>query len=595
MISAVRTLAAETDQSQCQWRARAALVCATAVLALLAGPSIASAASPTYNMLGSWTVSGTGGGAATGSYDITQMDMSTGAFSGTAVISGTGFSVSGTESGSTATYDLTESSYTAHDTLPLSVLPDGHVGGDGSFTDTNGNSGTFHAEQDAVSHPTLASTGTVVVCNSGPNPGDDSTCTATVADTSQAATTPTGTVGFVSNNAGRLTSAQCDLTPDSGAAASCTVTYVPDANDDFPDVTASYGGDNKHASSAGTAALMTAGPELGLPAGTPLDTTSCEQGNPADGQTAASFRPNYNRTHPNPVSSDQPVSLTGAIGYCASNLAYNVAGGLGVVVKYPGALAAGTATLLGGAAAGLGQVEAGSPVTGYATAMASGPVAGGVMYGTYQLGDAIMNSAATAQNDPPDRHYKLVAKPGRVPNWHVLPGPGVSKTLARQLGTLLRLQEEADGLANAFSTSVDRAGGARQAKANKWVGVQTRAAIRDARQLASLLPRVATASSAVASALAHRPGLLRAPSKSQLRKLRKLTAHGLPKAVGRTLTMLGYTRAQQRRILADIRSAHSAAPSKALLNPALPAALRLAAKAMQYYPYVSSVSTAAKL
>lgn len=203
------------------------LMLAAAIVAVCAvAPSVASAASPTYDLRGTWTVSGTNGGAASGTYDFTQMDMSTGAFSGSAVVSGIAFSVSGTESGSTATYDLTESSYTAHDTLPLSELPDGHVGGDGSFTDTNGSTGTFHAEQDAAFASKRAS-GTAVVCNLEEATGEYD-CAGAVADASgqQPTDTPSGSLTFSAASGGFTGADTCGLTPATGGA-DCEVTYNP--------------------------------------------------------------------------------------------------------------------------------------------------------------------------------------------------------------------------------------------------------------------------------------------------------------------------------------------------------------------------------
>ncbi len=119
--------------SRSRWLAAVALAAIagpTMTVALAAGP--AYAASPTYDLQGSWLVgTSVANGSVTGSngtYTITSMDMSTGAFSGTAVIDGIDFVVSGTESGSVATYTLSESGYIAYDTLNLGVLGDGNIG-----------------------------------------------------------------------------------------------------------------------------------------------------------------------------------------------------------------------------------------------------------------------------------------------------------------------------------------------------------------------------------------------------------------------------------------------------------------------------------
>jgi hypothetical protein len=103
----------------------------------LAGASAASAAAPTYNLQGTWTSGPLSGGVrqpANGTQTVTQMDMTTGAFSGHSVVAGVSFELAGTESGSAVEFTQTEGSYVAHDKIPaLSILPDGNIGGNGSF------------------------------------------------------------------------------------------------------------------------------------------------------------------------------------------------------------------------------------------------------------------------------------------------------------------------------------------------------------------------------------------------------------------------------------------------------------------------------
>jgi len=70
--------------------------------------------------------------------DFTSEDLSTGVISGTAI--GGTYTAAGTVSGSTAKFDLATTGYTAHFTGTVS--PDGIVLS-GTFTDTNGQSGTF--------------------------------------------------------------------------------------------------------------------------------------------------------------------------------------------------------------------------------------------------------------------------------------------------------------------------------------------------------------------------------------------------------------------------------------------------------------------
>ena len=124
---------------------RVTLGVASGLLASLVLVPAVFAAAPTYNMVGTWTTgyrSGSTLDEQNGTWDITTMNMSTGAFSGTAEIEGTQFTLTGTESGAEVQQELTEGGYAAQDAYSLSVLSSGHVGTDnGTF-----NGGEFWAE-----------------------------------------------------------------------------------------------------------------------------------------------------------------------------------------------------------------------------------------------------------------------------------------------------------------------------------------------------------------------------------------------------------------------------------------------------------------
>ncbi|MGH2894433.1 MAG: Ig-like domain-containing protein, partial [Solirubrobacteraceae bacterium] len=243
------------------------------VLAAVLAVGASAAAGPTYDLQGGWIVgylnSDGSRQAQNGTYTITAMDMSTGVFSGTAVVEGTSFAVQGSESGSVATYTLSEGGYTAHDVLNLSVLSDGHVGGNGTF-----DVGSFWAEQTTPTQPpttttgtttttttgaTLKSTATAVQCDYFLNSQSD-TCTATVGDATGRGSNPTGQVKFSGDRTGA-----CALnpTPSSPGVASCSIT-VPGTENDFLMVTATYAGDATHAPSSGASQLLTAAPGNGL-------------------------------------------------------------------------------------------------------------------------------------------------------------------------------------------------------------------------------------------------------------------------------------------------------------------------------------------
>jgi hypothetical protein len=249
------------------------------VVCVLSGTVISAAAEPSsYSMLGTWTtgyLEGNNRLAANGSYDITQMNMATGAFSGTAETLSVKFTVEGTESGSVAKMTLKENSYTAYDTLHLSVLGNGHVGGNGTFSET-GYSETgsgFWAEEGQAQAQRASATS--VICNLQAASGQYR-CVATVGDASgQApAQTPTGTVTFSASSGGFIGSEKCLLepTPSSGGVAECAVIYNPPAGG-IPagtavPVTADYPGDSTFAASSGQDTLQNQPPNTGTPTNT---------------------------------------------------------------------------------------------------------------------------------------------------------------------------------------------------------------------------------------------------------------------------------------------------------------------------------------
>ncbi len=101
-------------------------------------------------------------------------------------------------------------------------------------------------------HPTV----TQVICNLVIATATD-TCTATVGDASGSSpTNPTGAVSFTSSTGGTfIAGAACTLvpTPMSGNTSSCSVQFLPPTTASLlPGITAAYGGDAKHAASAGS-------------------------------------------------------------------------------------------------------------------------------------------------------------------------------------------------------------------------------------------------------------------------------------------------------------------------------------------------------
>ncbi len=202
-----------------------------ALLSCLAARAAAEA--PTYDLQGNWATGYENGEGvretANGSYAITSMNMSSGAFSGTATVEGTGFQLEGTESGAVARFTLTEGSYVAYDTLHLTEQS-GVVGGSGVFA-SGGYSeegSPFWAELVGDKRPSSAK----VVCNYE-TATSNFDCAGIVGDASgeEPADTPTGSIGFTATSGSFPDGASCQLvaTPDSDGVAECSVVYQPPA------------------------------------------------------------------------------------------------------------------------------------------------------------------------------------------------------------------------------------------------------------------------------------------------------------------------------------------------------------------------------
>lgn len=175
-------------------------------------PAIASAAElPEFNLLGH-----------NGGTYITQMNMSTGEFSGSAVVDGEEFEVVGTETGNKSVSEftyVTDPSYVSTNTDYYEILPDGNVGGPGSFHDTNGTEESYTGEinEPTATIPSSAS----VVCRPTDTTYAAYSCSATVAGNGGV---PSGNVTFSASSGSFPTANQCVL-----SAGTCSVSYTAPA------------------------------------------------------------------------------------------------------------------------------------------------------------------------------------------------------------------------------------------------------------------------------------------------------------------------------------------------------------------------------
>jgi hypothetical protein len=248
------------------------------------GVGVASAA-PTYNLEGQWTTGYREGNTATrqpanGSYDITAMNMSTGVFSGSAVVTGTSFAVKGEESGAAVKQTLTLGSYVAYDEYTVSALGSGHIGtNDGTFnatafgqpptnffwaeltgSTTAGEEAAKKAKEEAEKEK--RPTGTSITCNYE-FATSENTCVAVVGDGgAPPSIVPTGTVTFTTTTGGFSSGASCSIAqqPSAPSTSTCSLVYFT-MESGLPSITASYGGDAHHAPSSGKTQYLGLGTE----------------------------------------------------------------------------------------------------------------------------------------------------------------------------------------------------------------------------------------------------------------------------------------------------------------------------------------------
>jgi hypothetical protein len=459
-----------------------------------------------------------------------------------------------------------------------------------------------------------------VLCNDL-NPGeagDYDQCTATVGGTNGAAGVPTGSVTFTVNpgaGGGFPYGPTCTLAPGSASTATCSVDYGPAAAiETAVPVTATYSGDaNFSSSSAGTqlGGFDDSGQALvgenadgqyvllqaayGLPAGTVLNTTSCFASNPAAGGTQAQrrsreviARPAYNNTHPNPVNNGGQ----GLLSYCAVNATTNVGQFSGFVIKTAGALTATVGTVVGGLSA---AVASANPVTGYAIAAGTFPAAAAAGYGTYTVGDALQSASATTQQDPPDYDYTAIAQPASVLVPHFNLGKGQA-ALTSKFNALILDERHISAVATAYTTTLNRAGGARLKNALAYEGLQTRAAVAYAQTLETELNYAAANNATVLKAVAKLPSLRSANFTKLAGRLRASLPKTVTKKERLALLRIGVPADRVSAVIKTLRGTRTAVDPLTVADTTnVTLMYSHAAKMFQYYTYDPQVIAAAAL
>ncbi len=166
----------------------------------------------------------------------------------------------------TITVDFSPSSVTPSGTSTMMVhTTSATPAGDYMITITGMDGGVTHrANYTLTVAPSLHTTTTILTCTSSSVlVNTATTCSATVTDNGSSPTMPSGTVDFSSDSSSSFTGSPCTLS-DSGASASCPVSYTPTSlGSGTHTITARYSGDPTHSTSSGAFRLTVTSPPSG--------------------------------------------------------------------------------------------------------------------------------------------------------------------------------------------------------------------------------------------------------------------------------------------------------------------------------------------
>jgi hypothetical protein len=577
------------------WSHRVSLLVAAMVLAGLSGfAGTALAASPhVTGITGTWSCCGSGGA---GTQTWTISESASGSLSGSASSSGGTFaSISGSVSGDSVrivtTYNSFDPGYVA--TFTGTVSADGTTMS-GDWESNQSQSGTWTASLTS----SLRTSATLVNCNlwldTGAPPFFD--CTASVSDASSDSppAIPTGTVQWALTTPGQGSfpyGATCTLQPQADTAVSdCSVVYVPPASGippgSQPPIAAGYSGDSALASSTGVPSALLQGSTDPLPTSQDMqvaDLTAdlCMMTPSAPGDKASAAGDGSGPVPGNDGSGRvefltlQPNQYSPTAGFLET-AATALGNGTAHVVNILPTCIGGLTYLAGSVTSALtpepnGTVQKLEVAGGAIGSLFGGPEIGagtlGVITVQYTvqkpIGDGLASLGSYIMNDPPDAHFRTVARPAPVPAIKLPAGSGAD---ARALFALRMDTARFVALKKAFITSIDRIGGAKRAHNRRFTGVQQRAALRYDRQAVTELRDV-----------------LKLLPEVQAMTVRDLTSHGSLslaqfRAAQARLRRHGFTRSE-KKLLRELG-----------LNPARVLAAALALKPGTVFPATPQIN-----
>jgi hypothetical protein len=451
-------------------------------------------------------------------------------------------------------------------------------------------------------------TTTAVQCFRGAAVTDNSTCVATVTDTGSPPEPPAGGVNFaVAAGQGSLSAGtSCTLATSASNAATCQITFSPGPGG-TPDgstvpITASYAGNiDEMPSSADHGSLVAGAPPMQPPPTTTPTTPTAPTTPTTPVPLALTFQQCEDFANV-PSNVDIPLGdytgPDGAYGDKAARLIYCedlstlslVKGGKWV-----------TQTL----AASLSQLDSSAKWVQNFPTFLQLPDGGWqeVAAQVHPWAGAQATAVTTGNHDPPTATYRTLAKatPATVPKIRVA-GSARDRATASALNAWTAGLATSRGLADAFTLTVDRAGGAAQAGDKTWQGRQTRLAITFANALSTQDTRLVALTQKVA-ALATQAALAKQGlTTAQLQAIRtQIARHGLTKAQRARLKKLGYDATQLAAVVTAAKdktvptSQLLATPAKLLADPTLTSELQTFALYFHLWAHRPEVAAAAAL
>jgi len=207
------------------------------ILFLLSNLILTSLSYAEASLEGDWLIDYTVNGGAVYNDEPHTFTLQGGVINGSGGGNGYTWTILGTISGTT--FNFTDT----YNGINYKATSIGTINGDtisGTWSDSNRVQGTFKGDRVGGSTlpkptPTVSpqeaskrATATAILCNRGPQPGDDFVCTATVGPVDNANPAPSGSVVFVADTGNFRYGNTCQLkaSPSSGATSSCSVTFV---------------------------------------------------------------------------------------------------------------------------------------------------------------------------------------------------------------------------------------------------------------------------------------------------------------------------------------------------------------------------------